>query len=53
MVPIICVIFFSFFCEPLSKLPGSTVTRRLKYVLGTTREVVVYLLVDTFYLNKY
>ena len=55
MVPIISVYFlmFFFFCVPLSMLPGSTVTRHLKYVLGTSREVVVYLLVDTLYLNKY
>ena len=54
MVPIISVyLLIFFFCVPLSMLPSSTVTRHLKYVLGTSREVVVYLLVDTLYLNKY
>ena len=54
MVPIISVYLLIFFlCVPLSMLPDSIVTRHLKYVLGTSREVVVYLSVDTLYLNKY
>lgn len=57
MDPIVSVYFLLFLCaiDQVTKMrrPGSAVTRHFKCVLGTTREVVVYLLVDTLYLNKY
>ena len=56
MNPIVSVYFLLFLCviDQVTKMrrPGSAVLV-ISNVLGITREVVVHLLVDTLYLNKY